>query len=70
IAGLMSDRPLLDVKENLDSIYKTAKNLGVTVDNPFMSVAFLSLEVAPNIKITNKGLVDVNNSKIVDLFLN
>ncbi|MCJ7814110.1 MAG: amidohydrolase family protein, partial [Candidatus Atribacteria bacterium] len=70
IAGLMSDRPLLEVKENLDSIYKTAKNLGVTVDNPFMSIAFLSLEVAPNIKITNKGLVDVNNSKIVDLFLN
>jgi len=69
IAGLMSDRPLLEVKENLDSIYKTAKNLGVTVDNPFMSIAFLSLEVAPHLKITNKGLVDVNNSKIVDLFL-
>jgi adenine deaminase len=69
IAGLMSDRPLLEVKENLDSIYKTAKNLGVTVDNPFMSIAFLSLEVAPHLKITNKGLVDVDNSKIVDLFV-
>jgi len=69
IAGLMSDRPLLEVKENLDSIYKTAKKLGVTVDNPFMSIAFLSLEVAPHLKITNKGLVDVNNSKIVDLFV-
>jgi len=69
IAGLMSDRTLLEVKENLDSIYKTAKNLGVTVDNPFMSIAFLSLEVAPHLKITNKGLVDVNNSKIVDLFV-
>jgi adenine deaminase len=34
-----------------------------------MSIAFLSLEVAPHLKITNKGLVDVNNSKIVDLFL-
>jgi adenine deaminase len=53
----------------LDSISKTAKKLGVKVDNPFMSIAFLSLEVAPHIKITNKGLVDVNNSKIVDLFL-
>ncbi|MBA7557839.1 Adenine deaminase [subsurface metagenome] len=69
IAGLMSDKPLLEVKENLDSIYRTAKNLGVKVDNPFMSIAFLSLEVAPHLKITNKGLVDVNNSKIVDLFL-
>lgn len=69
IAGLMSDRPLLEVKENLDSIYKTSKSLGVTMDNPFMSIAFLSLEVAPHLKITNKGLVDVDNSKIVDLFL-
>jgi adenine deaminase len=34
-----------------------------------MSIAFLSLEVAPDIKITNKGLVDVNHSKIVDLFV-
>ena len=70
IAGLMSDRPLLEVKENLDSIYKTSKSLGVAVDNPFMSISFLSLEVAPHLKITNKGLVDVNNSKIVDLFIN
>jgi adenine deaminase len=69
IAGLMSDRPLLEVKENLDSIYKTSKSLGVTMDNPFMCIAFLSLEVAPHLKITNKGLVDVDNSKIVDLFL-
>jgi len=69
IAGLMSDRPLLEVKENLDSIYKTSKSLGVAVDNPFMSISFLSLEVAPHLKITNKGLVDVNNSKIVDLFI-
>jgi len=69
IAGLMSDKSLLKVKENLDSIYETAKKIGVKVDNPFMSIAFLSLEVAPYIKITNKGLIDVNNSKIVDLFL-
>jgi len=69
IAGLMSDRPLLEVKENLDSIHQTSKELGVTVNDPFMSIAFLSLEVAPYIKITNKGLVDVNNSTIVDLFL-
>jgi adenine deaminase len=69
IAGLMSDRPLLEVKEKLESVSKTAEKLGVTVDNPFMSIAFLSLEVAPYIKLTNKGLVDVNKAKIVDLFI-
>jgi len=69
IAGLMSDRPLSEVKEKLDSLYKISKDLGVVVNNPFMSIAFLSLEVVPHFKITNKGLVDVDNSKIVDLFL-
>ncbi len=69
IAGLMSDRPLSEVKEKLDSLYKISTNLGVKVNNPFMSIAFLSLEVVPHLKITNKGLVDVDNSKIVDLFL-
>ncbi|HBY57943.1 MAG TPA: adenine deaminase [Candidatus Atribacteria bacterium] len=69
IAGLMSDRPLSEVKEKLDSLYKISRNLGVKVNNPFMSIAFLSLEVVPHFKITNKGLVDVDNSKIVDLFL-
>jgi adenine deaminase len=34
-----------------------------------MGIAFLSLEVVPHLKITNKGLVDVDNSKIVDLFV-
>jgi adenine deaminase len=69
IAGLMSDKPLLEVKKSLDSLYKTSQNLGVTVGNPFMGIAFLSLEVVPHLKITNKGLVDVDNSKIVDLFV-
>lgn len=69
IAGLMSDRPLSEVKEKLDSLYKISKDLGIKVNNPFMSITFLSLEVVPHFKITNKGLVDVDNSKIVDLFL-
>lgn len=69
IAGLMSDKTLPEVKENLDSIYKTAQELGITVDDPFMAIAFLSLEVIPHLKITNLGLIDVDQSKIVDLFV-
>ncbi|MEA2021553.1 MAG: adenine deaminase C-terminal domain-containing protein, partial [Candidatus Caldatribacteriota bacterium] len=69
IAGLMSDKTLPEVKKNMDSIYKTAQELGVTVGNPFMAIAFLSLEVIPHLKITNLGLIDVDQSKIVDLFV-
>lgn len=69
IAGLMSDKPLMEVKENLDSIYKSAQQLGIKVDDPFMAIAFLSLEVIPHLKITNKGLIDVDHSRIVDLFI-
>jgi len=69
IAGLISDKTLPEVKENLDSIYQSAKELGVKVDDPFMTIAFLSLEVIPHLKITNKGLVDVDQSKIVNLFV-
>jgi len=69
IAGLMSDRPLLEVKEKMDCLDIISKDLGITVDNPFMYLAFLSLEVIPYLKITNKGLVEVNKSKIVDLFI-
>jgi len=69
IAGLMSEKTLPEVKKNMDSIYKTAQELGVTVGNPFMAIAFLSLEVIPHLKITNLGLINVDESKIVDLFV-
>ena len=68
IAGLMSDRSLNEVKEGVEKVSSAAKRLGCPLTHPFMSLSFLSLSVIPELKITDKGLVDVEKSKIVPLF--
>ncbi len=69
IAGLMSDQSIYFVRDKLESLKEKIKQLGVKLSDPFMSLSFLALSVIPEIKITNKGLVDVNKYKIVDLFV-
>ncbi len=68
IAGLMSDRPIEEVSEKLQELKEAAHEIGSELDEPFMSMAFLSLPVIPRLKITDKGLVDVDNFRFVDLF--
>jgi adenine deaminase len=64
----MSDRTLSEVVDGLRRLKKAAGNLGCTLDDPFMSMSFLSLPVIPELKVTDKGLFDVNEFKLVDLF--
>ncbi len=68
IAGLMSDRPIEEVSERLGALKSATDRLGVTLDEPFMAMAFLSLPVIPELKITDRGLVDVERFRIIDLF--
>ncbi len=68
IAGLLSDKPLPDVKEQLDLANAAAAKLGCRVKEPFMALSFMALSVIPELKLTDRGLVDVNQFKIVDLF--
>ncbi|MEA3506439.1 MAG: adenine deaminase [Elusimicrobiota bacterium] len=68
IAGLMSERPIEEVKDKLISLKNKAKELGAIPDDPFFTLSFLCLPVIPELKITDKGLVDVNKFKIVGLF--
>ena len=65
IAGLMSDLPYEDVRDALHPLRKAAKQLGVTLAEPFLQVAFLPLPVIPHLKITDFGLVDVDNMALV-----
>ncbi|TME21101.1 MAG: adenine deaminase [Chloroflexi bacterium] len=67
IAGLMSDRPLLEVHERLRSMEKRLHGMGVTTASPFMTLSFLALSVIPELKITDRGLVDVNRFELVPL---
>lgn len=69
IAGLMSDRPVEEVYEKVRHLEKISAGLGLKLREPFMTLSFLSLAVIPELKITDKGLVDVLEAKIVDLFL-
>ena len=66
IAGLMTDRPLVDVNEDLENAKKEAKDLGVSADiDPFMTLSFMSLPVIPSLRITTKGVFDVSEWKYI-----
>jgi len=68
IGGLMSELPLSEVKEKLEKLFELAKNLGSSVHSPFMTMAFLALPVIPELKLTDRGLVNVNKFDFVSLF--
>lgn len=68
IAGLMSDKPVTEVKKKLEELHKIARKLGDKTNRPFMVLSFLALPVIPEIKLTDKGLVDVKKFSFIDLF--
>jgi adenine deaminase len=67
VAGLMSDQPLAHVYERLRSMERRLEGLGVTMAAPFMTLSFLALSVIPELKITDRGLVDVARFELVPL---
>jgi len=69
IAGLMSDRGLGEVAEMGRELKQAVASLGCTLPAPFMTLSFLALPVIPSLKLTDRGLVDVNKFQIVPLFL-
>ncbi|PQO23574.1 adenine deaminase [Rhodobacteraceae bacterium WD3A24] len=60
VAGLMSLEPFETVEARLRELRAAARDLGVTLDEPFLQLAFLALPVIPHLKITDRGLVDVD----------
>lgn len=69
IAGLMSDKPIHQVRDAYDKLLLAAKSQGATLHDPFMAMSFMALEVIPSLKLTNKGLVDVEKFALTSLFL-
>jgi adenine deaminase len=67
IAGLLSDAPLADVIARSRACNEAAQALGWTGATPFLTLAFLALSVIPHLKITDRGLVDVDRFEIVPL---
>ena len=68
IGGLMSDRAIGEVAAEMRLLADAATNgLGVTIDAPFMQLSFLGLSVLPELRITDKGLVDVMKFALTDV---
>ncbi len=69
IAGLMSDRPIDEVRAAIDRLIQAGHALGSSLHDPFMAMSFMALEVIPSLKLTDAGLVDVGRFEIVDLWV-
>ncbi len=67
VAGLLSDRPLAEVLAASRALNAAAQELGVAYPHPFQVLAFLALSVIPSLKITDRGLVDVDRFELVPL---
>lgn len=68
VGGLMSDQPIEEVEGRLGEVVERAGELGSSLHDPFMALSFLGLEVIPSLKITDRGLVDVEEFRLVDLW--
>jgi len=66
IAGLMSGKPLTEVNELLENAKAAAYALGVGKDiDPFMTLSFMSLPVIPTLRLTTRGVIDVNTQQYI-----
>jgi adenine deaminase len=65
VAGLMSLLSFEEVREKLVSLRAAARSLGVTLEEPFLQLAFLCLPVIPHLKITDMGMVDVDRFEVI-----
>ncbi len=67
VAGLLSEAPLADVIAQSRACNEAAHELGWSGATPFLTLSFLGLSVIPHLKITDRGLVDVDRFEIVPL---
>lgn len=67
IAGLMSDREFDYVVDKCEELNQAAHSIGCELNDPFMTMGFLSLPVIPELKITDKGVFDTNKFDFIDI---
>lgn len=69
VAGLISDQDARTVAAQHVKLHKAAREIGCSLPSPFMTLSFLALPVIPELKITDRGLVDVKRFELVDLWV-
>ncbi|OAS20423.1 adenine deaminase [Paenibacillus oryzisoli] len=67
IAGLMSEKALPEVVKEVAEMDKAWQHIGCTMNAPFMTFSLIALPVIPEIRISNRGLVDVTQFKLIDV---
>ena len=68
IAGLMSDKDFDYVVNKCAELNQAAHSIGCTLEDPFMTMGFLSLPVIPELKVTDKGVFDTNKLDFINIF--
>jgi len=70
IAGLMSDLGAMELSHKIEDMKKIARDLGVSEGiDPFMTLAFVSLPVIPELRLITTGLFDVDRRKLVSIIV-
>jgi adenine deaminase len=69
VAGLMSDKSADFVIERLSDFERLFREAGLTATSPLMTLSFMALPVIPSLKITDRGLVDVDKFEKVSLYV-
>jgi adenine deaminase len=67
IAGLLSRKSALVVRDQLDQAHQVAGSLGVQIENPFGVLSFLALPVIPELRVTDQGMWNVLTQEFVRL---
>ncbi|WP_373492809.1 adenine deaminase [Aquiflexum sp.] len=69
VGGIMSNEDGYQVAEAYTKIDQMAKNMGSSLQSPFMTLSFMALLVIPDLKLSDKGLFDGKKFEFVDVFL-
>ena len=65
LGGLVSPQPIEILAVQLDALDRTAAALGCSLEHPCMTLSFLSLTVIPELRLTDRGLVDVSAGQLI-----
>ena len=65
VAGLLSNKPLEKVVNDMSRVEKAARGLGVKLPSPFAALSFLALPVIPELRLTDLGIVDVTQFRLI-----
>ena len=69
VAGMLSDAPIEETARAFEAVVNAADDIGCTVPGGVLELSYLALEVIPEVRLTNNGLVDVEAGEYVDVVL-